>query len=180
MTYNIETITTLMGAHRIGTADTHIDWLLNDSRSLTFPEETLFFAIRTQKNDGHRYISELYRRGVRNFVVSQAPEAPEADANYLIVPSPMKAMQRLAERHREEFNIPVIGITGSNGKTIVKEFTAFLELTNRRSALRLAPHRTDSTWYFRSRYQRGRRDGSSARYHTAHHWSDDASGISPR
>lgn len=122
MTYNIETITTLMGAHRIGTADTHIDWLLNDSRSLTFPEETLFFAIRTQKNDGHRYISELYRRGVRNFVVSQAPEAPEADANYLIVPSPMKAMQRLAERHREEFNIPVIGITGSNGKTIVKEW----------------------------------------------------------
>ena len=122
MTYNIETITSLMGAHRIGTADTRIDWMLTDSRSLTFPEETLFFAIRTQKNDGHRYIPELYRRGVRNFVVSQAPEAPEADANYLIVPSPLKAMQRLAERHREEFDIPVIGITGSNGKTIVKEW----------------------------------------------------------
>ena len=122
MTYNIETITTLMGAHRIGTADTRIDWLLTDSRSLTFPEETLFFAIRTQKNDGHRYIPELYRRGVRSFVVSQAPEQPEADANYLVVPSPMKAMQRLAERHREEFDIPIIGITGSNGKTIVKEW----------------------------------------------------------
>jgi len=122
MTYHIETITTLMGAHRIGTADTRIDWLLTDSRSLTFPEETLFFAIRTQKNDGHRYIPELYRRGVRSFVVSQAPEQPEADANYLVVPSPMKAMQRLAERHREEFDIPVIGITGSNGKTIVKEW----------------------------------------------------------
>ena len=122
MTYNIETITTLMGAHRIGTADTRVDWLLTDSRSLTFPEETLFFAIRTQKNDGHRYIPELYRRGVRSFVVSQAPEQPEADANYLVVPSPMKAMQRLAERHREEFDIPVVGITGSNGKTIVKEW----------------------------------------------------------
>ncbi len=122
MSYSIEDITTLMGAHRVGTAETHIDWLLIDSRSLTFPEETLFFAIRTQKNDGHRYIAELYRRGVRNFVVSQLPEKPEADANYLQVPSPMKAMQRLAERHREEFSIPIIGITGSNGKTIVKEW----------------------------------------------------------
>lgn len=122
MSYSIEDIATLMGAHRVGTAETHIDWLLIDSRSLTFPEETLFFAIRTQKNDGHRYIAELYRRGVRNFVVSQLPEKPEADANYLQVPSPMKAMQRLAERHREEFSIPVIGITGSNGKTIVKEW----------------------------------------------------------
>lgn len=122
MTYSIETITTLIGAHRVGTADTRIDWLLIDSRSLTFPEESLFFAIRTQKNDGHRYIPELYRRGVRAFVVSQLPENPEPDANYLLVPSPLKALQRLAERHREEFNIPVVGITGSNGKTIVKEW----------------------------------------------------------
>ena len=122
MTYSIVTITTLIGAHRIGTTDTHIDWLLTDSRSLVFPEESLFFAIRTQKNDGHRYIPELYARGVRNFVVSQAPEQPAEDANYLIVPSPLKALQRLAERHREEFDIPVIGITGSNGKTVVKEW----------------------------------------------------------
>ena len=122
MTYPISLITTLVGAHRIGSAETHIDWLLTDSRSLTFPEATLFFAIRTQKNDGHRYIPELYRRGVRAFMVSQAPEKPEPDANYLVVPSPLKALQRLAERHREEFDIPVIGITGSNGKTIVKEW----------------------------------------------------------
>ena len=122
MTYSIETIATLIGAHRIGTADTRIDWLLTDSRSLTFPEESLFFAIRTQKNDGHRYIPELYRRGVRAFVVSQVPEHPEPDANYLKVTSPLKALQRLAERHREEFDIPVVGITGSNGKTIVKEW----------------------------------------------------------
>ena len=120
--YSIETLATLMGAHRIGNADTHIDWILTDSRSLTFPEETLFFAIRTQKDDGHRYIPELYARGVRAFVVSQQPESPQPDANFLVVPSPLKAMQRLAERHREEFNIPIIGITGSNGKTIVKEW----------------------------------------------------------
>ena len=122
MTYSITTIATLVGARRIGTADTSVDWLLTDSRSLIFPEESLFFAIRTQKNDGHRYIPELYRRGVRAFVVSQEPPQPEADANYLVVPSPLKALQRLAERHREEFDIPVIGITGSNGKTIVKEW----------------------------------------------------------
>ncbi|MBR1682672.1 MAG: bifunctional UDP-N-acetylmuramoyl-tripeptide:D-alanyl-D-alanine ligase/alanine racemase [Bacteroidaceae bacterium] len=122
MTYSIVTIATLIGAHRIGTADSRINWLLTDSRSLVFPEDSLFFAIRTAKNDGHRYIPELYGRGVRNFVVSQLPEHPEADANYLQVPSPLKALQRLAERHREELNIPVIGITGSNGKTIVKEW----------------------------------------------------------
>ncbi len=119
---NISLISTLIGAHRVGDTDTPIDWLLTDSRSLVFPEQTLFFAIRTQKNDGHRYISELYRRGVRAFVVSKVPEAPEADANYLVVPSPLRALQRLAERHREEFSIPVVGITGSNGKTIVKEW----------------------------------------------------------
>ena len=118
----ISLISTLIGAHRIGEAETQVDWLLTDSRSLVFPEQTLFFAIRTQKNDGHRYIDELYRRGVRAFVVSKAPEAPKADANYLLVPSPLRALQRLAERHREEFDIPVIGITGSNGKTIVKEW----------------------------------------------------------
>ena len=122
MTYSIETITTLVGAHRIGSTEAHIDWLLTDSRSLVFPESSLFFAIRTQKNDGHRYIAELYRRGVRSFVVSQVPENPESDANYLKVPSPLKALQRLAERHREEFDISVVGITGSNGKTIVKEW----------------------------------------------------------
>ena len=122
MTYSIETITTLVGAHRIGSTEAHIDWLLTDSRSLVFPESSLFFAIRTQKNDGHRYIAELYRRGVRSFVVSQVPENPEPDANYLKVPSPLKALQRLAERHREEFDISAVGITGSNGKTIVKEW----------------------------------------------------------
>ena len=122
MNYSIVTIATLIGAHRIGTADSRINWLLTDSRSLVFPEDSLFFALRTARNDGHRYIPELYGRGVRNFVVSQLPEHPEADANYLQVPSPLKALQRLAERHREELNIPVIGITGSNGKTIVKEW----------------------------------------------------------
>jgi alanine racemase len=126
MNYTIEKITTLLGARRIGTADAQISWLLTDSRSLCFPEETLFFALKTARNDGHKYIDDLYRRGVRNFVVTtvsnSSTAAPYADANYLIVPSPLEALQRLAERHRDEFNIPIVGITGSNGKTMVKEW----------------------------------------------------------
>ena len=123
MKYSIEKVTTLIGARRIGETDAQIGWLLTDSRSLCFPEETLFFALRSARNDGHRYIADLYRRGVRNFVV----EAKGYDdflpgANFLIVPSPLAALQRLAERHRDEFDVPIIGITGSNGKTMVKEW----------------------------------------------------------
>ncbi len=123
MKYSIEKITTLMGARRIGKADAQIRWLLTDSRSLCFPEETLFFALKTNRNDGHRYIEDLYRRGVKNFVVEASYGAGAVnDANFLVVPSPLEALQRLAERHRDEFNIPVVGITGSNGKTMVKEW----------------------------------------------------------
>jgi alanine racemase len=124
MNYSIEKITTLIGARRIGQTDAQIGWLLTDSRSLCFPEETLFFALSSARNDGHKYIPDLYRRGVRNFVVSKSPDPGnlEADANYLVVPSPLAALQRLAERHRDEFDIPIIGITGSNGKTMVKEW----------------------------------------------------------
>lgn len=125
MTYTIEKITTLIGARRWGEYDTSITFILTDSRSLCFPEETLFFALKSERNDGHHYIPELYRRGVRNFVVENIPqnaliEYPES--NFLQVINTLSALQRLAERHRDDFDIPVIGITGSNGKTIVKEW----------------------------------------------------------
>ena len=130
MKYSIEKVTTLIGARRIGEADAQIGWLLTDSRSLCFPEETLFFALRSSRNDGHRYIDDLYRRGVRNFVVDAKGilefhangTKGMKDANFLVVPSPLAALQRLAERHRDEFNVPIVGITGSNGKTMVKEW----------------------------------------------------------
>ena len=122
MTYNIVKIATLIGARRYGTTDANIGWLLTDSRSLCFPEQTLFFALRTKRNDGHKYIDDLYRRGVRNFVVESLPAEVYPDANFLKVPSPLAALQRLAERHRDEFSIPIVGITGSNGKTWVKEW----------------------------------------------------------
>ena len=125
MKYSIEKVTTLIGARRYGHSEGNIRWLLTDSRSLCFPEETLFFALKTQRNDGHRYVGDLYRRGVRHFVVEQVPEHfdtiyPEAD--FLRVPYTLAALQRLAERHRDEFNVPIVGITGSNGKTMVKEW----------------------------------------------------------
>lgn len=124
MFYSIEEITSLIGAHRYGIADAQIGWLLTDSRSLIFPETTLFFAIQTSRNDGHKYIRQLYQRGVRNFVVKSLPENKDlyVGANFLKTMDPLKSLQRLAERHREEFSLPVIGITGSNGKTIVKEW----------------------------------------------------------
>ena len=122
MKYSVEQITTLTGAHRYGTARGDIAFLLTDSRSLSFPEETLFFALRTKHGDGHRYIADLYNRGVHNFVVETLPETLHEDANYLLVPSSLAALQRLAERHRDEFDIPIVGITGSNGKTVVKEW----------------------------------------------------------
>jgi len=125
MHYSIEKVTTLIGARRYGSAEACIDWLLTDSRSLAFPETTLFFALRTRLGDGHKYIPDLYRRGVRNFVVGELP-AGAADAypqaNFLLTVSPLKALQRLAERHRDEYTLPVVGVTGSNGKTVVKEW----------------------------------------------------------
>ncbi|MBR4297261.1 MAG: bifunctional UDP-N-acetylmuramoyl-tripeptide:D-alanyl-D-alanine ligase/alanine racemase [Bacteroidaceae bacterium] len=122
----LEKIATLIGARIYGNATNRVvDWLLTDSRSLAFPESTLFFAIRTRTGDGHRYIADLYRRGVRGFVVGAVPTDADRlfpEATFLLVVSPLKALQRLAERHREELEMPVVGITGSNGKTVVKEW----------------------------------------------------------
>lgn len=131
MSYTIETIAECLGAMRQGNTPATIDWLLTDSRSLSFPETTLFFALAAKRNNGFHYIPDLYARGVRNFVVNDVERKDEAatslmaamaDANFLFVPNTLKALQRLAEIHREAFHIPVIGITGSNGKTIVKEW----------------------------------------------------------
>ena len=134
MTYSIEKVATLIGARRYGSREAQIRWLLTDSRSLCFPEETLFFALKTKRNDGHRYIDDLYRRGVRNFVVEVVPaQADERypQTNFLKVVDTLAALQRLAERHRDEFDIPIVGITGSNGKTMVKEWLYQLLLPSR-------------------------------------------------
>ena len=135
MKYSIEKVTTLIGARRYGNTEAQVSWLLTDSRSLCFPEETLFFALKTQRNDGHRYIQDLYNRGVRQCVVEQVPEHFDSlypEANFLRVPHTLAALQRLAERHRDEFDVPIVGITGSNGKTMVKEWLYQLLLPSQR------------------------------------------------
>lgn len=101
-----------------------INWLLTDSRSLSFPAESIFFAIHTARNNGHKYIEELYHQNLRYFVVSEmSPEFEKLpDAVFLKVNDTLQALQTLAAKHRASFKIPVIGITGSNGKTVVKEW----------------------------------------------------------
>ena len=124
MEYSIKEVAKIIGAKGNELHDDAITILLTDSRTVSFPEQSLFFALKTKTNDGHKYIPELYKLRVRNFVVSEmAPEfANLTDANFLLVKDPLRALQQLAIHHRKKFDIPVIGITGSNGKTIVKEF----------------------------------------------------------
>ncbi|MBD1398613.1 bifunctional UDP-N-acetylmuramoyl-tripeptide:D-alanyl-D-alanine ligase/alanine racemase [Pontibacter sp. JH31] len=102
--------------------------LLTDSRKLSQPAGTLFFAIRGKHNDGHLYLGQLYGLGVRQFVVEEATglAALYPEANILQVKDSLIALQAIAAWHRAQFRIPVLGITGSNGKTIVKEWLAQL------------------------------------------------------
>jgi Alr-MurF fusion protein len=98
--------------------------ILIDSRKLISPDNCLFFALSSKRNDGHKYIPELYSKGLRDFVVTKVPSEVELypEANFIMVKNTLQALQALARVHREKFNIPVIGITGSNGKTVIKEW----------------------------------------------------------
>jgi alanine racemase len=96
--------------------------LLTDSRTLSEVNGTLFFAIPTKRNTGCRYIDDLYQQGVRNFVVPSDCDIHLPEANLWRVDDVLLALQRIAAAHRSLFSIPVVGITGSNGKTIVKDW----------------------------------------------------------
>ena len=124
MNYNTSQIAAIIKAEGMIHADNTLSVLLTDSRSLTFPEESIFFALVTERNDGHKYIKELYDKGVRDFVIDHYPNESDKmpEANFLRVTDTLAAMQMLAAHHRRQFDIPVIGITGSNGKTSVKEW----------------------------------------------------------
>ncbi len=103
---------------------------LTDSRSLLYPEETLFFALTTPSNDGHRYLRELYRRGVRHFVVSREALADNplpADSSALLAESSagvIDILQRSAAYIRSLAGCPVVAVTGSRGKSLMKEYLA--------------------------------------------------------
>jgi alanine racemase len=104
-------------------SDDIIEQLLLDSRKLHAPATSIFFALKGPRRDGHQFVSELYKKGIRNFVISDGDvPSPGADANLLLVDDTLVALQSLARAHRNNFQLPVIGISGSNGKTIVKEW----------------------------------------------------------
>lgn len=100
-----------------------IEQLLIDSRKLIFPQTSLFFALPGFRRDGHSFIEVLYEKGVRNFIVCNPISAEQfPGSNIIHVPDTLQALQVLTAWHRKQFSMPVIGITGSNGKTIVKEW----------------------------------------------------------
>lgn len=124
MKYNISKLASVLGLKNHDWKESEVSILLTDSRKLSNPAETLFFAIETKNTDPHRFVMELYRSGVRNFVVTKVLSEWNGlkDCNFLQVKNTLYALQKIAAFHRNLFNIPVIGITGSNGKTIVKEW----------------------------------------------------------
>ncbi|MBG6109277.1 alanine racemase [Flavobacterium sp. CG_9.10] len=107
-------------------ADATIDAVSIDSRSLQNGSQTLFFALVGPNNDAHLYIKNLILKGVQNFVVAHIPDDCAGNANFLVVENTLLALQQFAKYYRSLFDFPVIGLTGSNGKTIVKEWLNFL------------------------------------------------------
>ncbi len=100
-----------------------VEHLLLDSRKIYSPAASVFFALKGARRDGHKFIDEVYKKGVRSFVVSDPVDTSAfPEASFVVVKDTLDALQQIAAWHRKQFNIPVIGITGSNGKTIVKEW----------------------------------------------------------
>jgi alanine racemase len=135
LSYTIEHIASWLSTNSVIKTPAHIAHLLTDSRRLIYPDTSLFFAI-TGQNDGHLYVEELMQRGVFNFVVkTNFDTSAFPNANFLKVNDVLVALQIIATHHRAQFTYPVIGITGSNGKTIVKEWLNQL-LANRYHIIR--------------------------------------------
>lgn len=125
--YTLSGISEIIGGQFVGHNEgALVTDLLIDSRQLVDAAHTLFFALTSVRNDGHRYIGELYEKGVRAFAVQHLPETTPSDASFIIVDDTLVALQTLAAHHRAQFSYPVIAITGSNGKTIVKEWLSQL------------------------------------------------------
>ena len=132
MHYTIHIIAEITGGKivQLPRGDAIIDQLVYDSRKVHAPAHSLFFAIKGNRRDGHQFIPELYKRGVRNFIISESIDtAVFLEGNFIETGNTLAALQQLAAFHRNEMvkskkgdKIPVIGITGSNGKTIVKEW----------------------------------------------------------
>lgn len=129
MEYDLSHIAAVTGGTLHG-SDRRVSGIATDSRNhIARPGETLFVALTGPSHDGHHYIPELYRRGMRNFLVGYVPDnavTTMPDASFVTVPDPLQALQALATYHRNQYNGTVVAVTGSNGKTVVKEWIAQL------------------------------------------------------
>jgi alanine racemase len=124
---SIDNIEKILHAKRFGDSIKGIiDTISIDSRSLQNNKNTLFFALVGPNNDAHIYISSLIDKGVQHFVVNHIPEGLSDKATFFVVENTLDALQQFAAHHRSQFKFPIIGLTGSNGKTIVKEWLNFL------------------------------------------------------
>ncbi|NEU08264.1 bifunctional UDP-N-acetylmuramoyl-tripeptide:D-alanyl-D-alanine ligase/alanine racemase [Flavihumibacter sp. R14] len=122
--YSVDEITQTIGGNAfIELPETKIRTILTDSRKVTDSGQAIFFALKGRR-DGHVFLEDVYNKGVRNFVIGQAEldRSGFSGANFFVVPDTLLALQQLATHHRSKFDYPVIGITGSNGKTVVKEW----------------------------------------------------------
>lgn len=123
ISYSISQISQIIAAKTaLIHSDNEIRFLISDSRSLIDPVHSLFFALLAQR-DGHHFLASAYANGVRNFVISKEVDVSAfPESNFIWVDNTLAALQNLAAHHRNQFQLPVIGVTGSNGKTIVKEW----------------------------------------------------------
>lgn len=119
--YTLSEINQIVNGSLHGIGEMTYTRVITDSRQILDTGESIFFALVSERNDAHRYIDELIEKGVKAFVVSSKDHIRNT-ASFILVKDTLLALQDLAAHHRAQFNIPVIAITGSNGKTIVKEW----------------------------------------------------------
>lgn len=125
MKYSISAIAEIVNGKLLQSSPNYqdIEHLLLDSRQIVFPASALFFAVKGTRHNAHQFIPQLYQDGVRSFIVSELLDFQFFPAaNFILVDNTLDALQQLATYHRQQFQLPIIGITGSNGKTIVKEW----------------------------------------------------------
>jgi alanine racemase len=119
-------IAEIINGKLIGPSDLLVTEIITDSRQLSYTEGLVFIAIRGKNHDGHQFIKNLYQTGIRVFVVERLPDEPKSysDAAFIITKNTVEALQLLASYKRKAFSSPVIAVTGSAGKTVVKEWLA--------------------------------------------------------
>ena len=124
--YSLKHIAQITNGIFVGNTDYKPTLFLTDSRALQNPAATLFIALKTQRNNGHNYINELIKKGATSFLIEENgfdyKNVNDKNISFIVSKNSLISLQILATYHRSQFSIPVIGITGSNGKTVVKEW----------------------------------------------------------